>query len=78
MNYSSIILLTVPVYSDGTTTDEKIFINSIEISEVIPYSLASKRGDANIWNTLVVMTNGNQYKVLETPERVVELIAAAE
>ena len=50
----------------------------MEISEILPYSLASKRGDANIWNTLVVMTNGNQYKVLETPQRVVELIAAAE
>lgn len=78
MDYSSMILLTVPVYSDGTTTDEKLYVNSMEISEILPYSLASKRGDANIWNTLVVMTNGNQYKVLETPQRVVELIAAAE
>ena len=59
-------------------TDEKFYINISEISEVIPRAMAADAEDEDDWNTMVVMTNGNLYQVLEQPNRVLELIIAAQ
>lgn len=60
------------------STDEKFYINISEISEVIPRAMAADAEDEDDWNTMVVMTNGNLYQVLEQPNRVLELIIAAQ
>lgn len=76
MNY---INLRVPVYDikDGSTTDEPITINTNYISEILPREYAGrKRGEADGWNTMLIMTNGNEYRIVEDPKRVIELIAA--
>jgi hypothetical protein len=59
-------------------SDEKFYVNINYISEVIPRSMAERRGDSDDWNSMVVMTDGNLYKVLEQPNRVLELIIAAQ
>lgn len=59
-------------------SDEKFYVNINEISEVLPRAMAERRGDSDDWNTLVMMANGSQYKVIEQPNRVLELITAAE
>ena len=73
-----ILTLTKPVYDvkSGATTDEKIFINAELISEIVPKeSVFGKKNDD--FNTIVIMSNGNQYKVLEKYDRILELIAVA-
>lgn len=57
-------------------TDEKFYVNISEISEIIPRAMAADAEDEDDWNTMVVMSNGNLYQVLEQPNRVIELIAA--
>ena len=66
------ITLTVPVYnhSDGSTSDEKIYIKPDAITEILPRSIAERRGDDDGWNSEIVMSNGNRYHVLEDPPRI--------
>ena len=73
------IILTIPTYnvSDGSTSDEKFYVDPFSISEILPRSIAERRGDAEGWNSEIVMSNGNKYHILEDPARVVELITAA-
>jgi hypothetical protein len=71
------IILTIPKYdsADGSTSDEKFYVKADEISEILPYSIAARRGDGDDWKSEVVMRNGNKYHVLEDPNRIIELIS---
>lgn len=73
-----IITLTKPVYDmkTGATNDEKFFVNSEFISEILPMEAIFGKEDSNV-NTIIIMNNGNQYKVLEKFDRVIELIAVS-
>lgn len=71
------ISLRSPQYNIGTgaTTDEPVFINTNQISEILPKEYATRRGDTDGWNTLIVMTTGNEYKVIEDAQHILKLIA---
>lgn len=72
------ISLRSPQYniSTGETSDEPIYINADQISEVLPKEFAARRGDGDSWNTVVVMTTGNEYKVVEDAQYILNLITA--
>ena len=72
------VMLTVPTYSSGAIIDEKIWVNLNQISEIVPHDVAACRGDGDGWNSEITMTNGKRYHLVETPERVIELISAVE
>ena len=72
------ITVTEPHYCSGEMIDEKIFISTSTISEILPHDAAACRGDADGWASMVITSTGNKYRIVETPERVIELITAAE
>lgn len=72
------VILTSPQYHGGEITDEKFYCNIDMISEVLPHDMTACRGDGDGWNSKIIMSNGSKYNIVETPERVIELIAAAE
>lgn len=62
-------------------SDEKFYLNTSEISEILPKAMVEQRdenklcrSDHDDWNTVIVMSNGNIYKVLEESNRIIELI----
>ena len=67
------ITLTVPLMTSNGISDEKVYLNSFEISEIVPYELTHKRGDSDLWRSLVVMSNGNRYHCLEEPSEIAKL-----
>lgn len=71
------ISLRSPQYniSTGATSDEPIYINADQISEVLPKEYATRRGDGDGWNTLICMATGNEYKVVEDAQHILKLIA---
>ena len=73
------IMLRVPKYipNTGATSDEPIWLNIEQISEVVPNELAQRRGDIDGWKAVVVMNNDNEYRVVEDCDRIIELIRAA-
>lgn len=73
------IMLRVPKYipNTGATSDEPVYININQISEIVPNELAQRRGDIDGWKAVVVMNNDNEYRVVEDCDRIIELIRAA-
>lgn len=67
------IILTIPTMTSNGISDEKVFLNTSAISEIVPYELAHKRGDSDLWRSLVVMSNGNRYQCLEAPAEIAKL-----
>ena len=72
------IILTSPQYCGGEITDEKFYVNTNDISEILPHDMVACRGDSDTWKTKIVMSNGSKYNIVEDPKRVIELITAVE
>lgn len=72
------ISLREPHYCGGEMIDESIYLNINTISEILPHDSAACRGDSDTWKTMVITMTGNKYRVVEDPERVIELITAVE
>lgn len=72
------VALTEPHYCGGEIIDEKIFLSTSTISEILPHDAAACRGDADGWASMVITATGNKYRVVEDPTRIIELITAVE